>query len=147
MPDGRCARDTRRHPARGSSGGAAIIAEIKAVAAREIVALPVIVTSDGPLWPTARDADFRLTRVCKEDEDISICSAMSYNGTRAVLLMQQTGLMDSLNAIRAIAPIFTATLRARLFALRSTGRDRALRDLKKRLGHRREGPLLWPEHH
>ena len=27
---------------------------------------------------------------------------MSCNGTRAVLLMQQTGLMDSLNAVRAI---------------------------------------------
>ena len=27
---------------------------------------------------------------------------MSYNGTRALLMMQQTGLMDSLNAIRAI---------------------------------------------
>jgi sulfopyruvate decarboxylase subunit beta len=27
---------------------------------------------------------------------------MSYNGTRAILMMQQTGLMDSLNAIRAI---------------------------------------------
>ena len=33
---------------------------------------------------------------------MSICGAMSYNDTRALLLMQQTGLMDSLNAIRAI---------------------------------------------
>jgi sulfopyruvate decarboxylase subunit beta len=41
-------------------------------------------------------------RVCKEDEGVSICGAMSYNNTRALLLMQQTGLMDSLNAIRAI---------------------------------------------
>ena len=47
--------------------------------------------------------DLKLVRVCKEDEGVSICAAMSYNGTRAVLLMQQTGLMDSLNSIRALA--------------------------------------------
>lgn len=82
--------------------GARIIGQIKQARVREIVALPDIVTSDGLLWPISRDADFRLTRVCKEDEGISICGAMSYNGTRAVMLMQQTGLMDSLNAIRAI---------------------------------------------
>ena len=82
--------------------GAAIIAAIKTAGVREIVALPDIVTSDGLLWPISRDPDFRLTRICKEDEGVSICAAMSYNGTRALLMMQQTGLMDSLNAIRAI---------------------------------------------
>lgn len=82
--------------------GSRIIAGIKAAGVREIIALPDIVTSDGLLWPISRDPGFRLTRVCKEDEGVSICAAMSYNGTRAVLMMQQTGLMDSLNAIRAI---------------------------------------------
>ncbi len=82
--------------------GAEIVAGIKAAGVREIIALPDIVTSDGLLWPISRDPDFRLTRICKEDEGVSICAAMSYNGTRAVLMMQQTGLMDSLNAIRAI---------------------------------------------
>ncbi len=82
--------------------GAAIIAAIKACHIGEVVALPDIVTSDGLLWPISRDPDFRLTRICKEDEGVSICGAMSYNGTRAILMMQQTGLMDSLNAIRAI---------------------------------------------
>ena len=82
--------------------GAAIIAAIKAAGIAEVVALPDIVTSEGLLWPISRDADFRLTRVCKEDEGISICAAMSFNGTRAVMLMQQTGLMDSLNVIRAV---------------------------------------------
>lgn len=82
--------------------GSRIIAGIKASGIREIVALPDIVTSDGLLWPISRDPEFRLTRVCKEDEGVSICAAMSYNGTRALLMMQQTGLMDSLNAIRAI---------------------------------------------
>ena len=82
--------------------GAEIIARLKAAGVREIVALPDIVTSDGLLWPISRDPEFRLTRVCKEDEGVSICAAMSYNGTRAVMLMQQTGLMDLLNVIRAV---------------------------------------------
>ncbi|MBE1285222.1 MAG: decarboxylase [Rhodobacteraceae bacterium] len=82
--------------------GARILSLIKAAGVREVVALPDIVTSDGLLWPLSKDPEFRLTRVCKEDEGISICGAMSYNGTRAVMMMQQTGLMDSLNAIRAI---------------------------------------------
>ncbi|MYF90343.1 MAG: decarboxylase [Boseongicola sp. SB0676_bin_33] len=82
--------------------GARIIELLKQSGVREVVALPDIVTSDGLLWPISRDAELRLTRVCKEDEGVSICAAMSCNGTRAVLLMQQTGLMDSLNAVRAI---------------------------------------------
>ncbi len=82
--------------------GRAIIAAVKAAGIREVIAVPDIVTSDGLLWPIAGDSDLRLTRICKEDEGVSICAAMSYNGTRSLLLMQQTGLMDSLNAIRAI---------------------------------------------
>lgn len=82
--------------------GAAMIAQIKKAGIRHIISVPDIVTSDGLLWPIARDPDFRLVRVCKEDEGVSVCAAMSYNNTRALLLMQQTGLMDSLNAIRAI---------------------------------------------
>lgn len=82
--------------------GARIISLIKQADVREIIAVPDIVTSDGLLWPISKDPEFRLTRICKEDEGVSICAAMSYNGTRAILMMQQTGLMDSLNAIRAI---------------------------------------------
>jgi sulfopyruvate decarboxylase subunit beta len=82
--------------------GQAILRELKKAGIEFIVSVPDIVTSDGLLWPIARDTGFRLLRVCKEDEGVSICGAMSYNNTRALLLMQQTGLMDSLNAIRAI---------------------------------------------
>ena len=82
--------------------GSKIIAMIKQAGVTEIVALPDIVTSAGLLWLISRDPEFRLTRICKEDEGVSICGAMSYNGTRALLLIQQTGLMDSLNAVRAI---------------------------------------------
>ena len=82
--------------------GAAILQAIKNAGIEFIVSVPDIVTSDGLLWPISKDPDLKLLRVCKEDEGVSICGAMSYNNTRAILLMQQTGLMDSLNAIRAI---------------------------------------------
>ena len=83
--------------------GREIIAQLKQARVEIVVSVPDIVTSDGLLWPISRDSDFRLIRVCKEDEGVSICAALSYSKARAILLMQQTGLMDSLNAIRAIA--------------------------------------------
>ena len=82
--------------------GAAILQAIKQAGVEFIISVPDIVTSDGLLWPIAKGEEFNLVRVCKEDEGVSICGAMSYNNTRALLLMQQTGLMDSLNAVRAI---------------------------------------------
>jgi sulfopyruvate decarboxylase subunit alpha len=82
--------------------GSAIIEAVKQAGVEFIVSVPDIVTSDGLLWPISKDSTLKLLRVCKEDEGVSICGAMSYNNTRALLLMQQTGLMDSLNAIRAI---------------------------------------------
>jgi len=82
--------------------GSAIIREIKQAGVQFVASVPDIVTSDGLLWPLTQDTDLQLLRVCKEDEGISICAAMSYNNTRALMLMQQTGLMDSLNAIRAL---------------------------------------------
>ena len=83
--------------------GQKIINELKKAQIRVVAALPDIVTSDGLLWPISRDSDFQLIRICKEDEGVSICAALSYTDTRALLLMQQTGLLDSLNSIRAIA--------------------------------------------
>src|ERR1700677_3679875 len=83
--------------------GAAIITALKAARVEFVAAVPDIVTSDGLLWPISRDPALRLIRLCKEDEGISICTGLAFSGRRAVLMMQQTGLMDSLNSIRAIA--------------------------------------------
>ena len=83
--------------------GETIITQLKMAGVGVIVSVPDIVTSAALLWPISKDPDFQLIRVCKEDEGISICAALSYSNKRALLLMQQTGLMDSLNAIRAIA--------------------------------------------
>ncbi|HAU40812.1 MAG TPA: decarboxylase [Gammaproteobacteria bacterium] len=67
-----------------------------------VVALPDIVTCDELLWPIARESNFRLVNVCKEDEGVSICAGLSYAGKRAILLMQHTGFLDSINAIRVM---------------------------------------------
>ena len=91
------------NPAGNVIVGADIIAAIKASGIANVVALPDIVTSERVLWPIARDPSLRLIRVCKEDEGVSICAGLAYTGMRSLLLMQHTGLLDSINAIRAIA--------------------------------------------
>ena len=83
--------------------GASIIAALKRCKVEYVTALPDIVTCDGVLWPLTGDTDLKLITVCKEDEGVSICTGLSYSGRRAVLLMQHTGFLDSVNAIRAIA--------------------------------------------
>ena len=83
--------------------GSGIIAALKTSGIEYVLALPDIVTSSGLLAPIARDKDFRLIRVCKEDECIGIASGLHYSNKRALILIQYTGFLDSLNAIRAVA--------------------------------------------
>jgi sulfopyruvate decarboxylase subunit beta len=82
--------------------GRAIIEALVAARIEFVAALPDIVTSDGLLWPLARLDRIRLIRVCKEDEGVSICAGLSFCDKRALLLMQNTGFFDSINAIRGI---------------------------------------------
>ncbi len=83
--------------------GSSIIAEIKASGIDYVVSLPDITTSEGLLRPLAKEKKPRLIRVCKEDEGVGICAGLSYGGKRALLLIQHTGLLDSINAIRGVA--------------------------------------------
>ena len=83
--------------------GIEIVEALKAAKVTHVAALPDITTSAGLLWPLSKDRDLQLIRLSKEDEGVSICAGLAYCDRRAVLLMQQTGLMDSLNAVRAIA--------------------------------------------
>jgi len=83
--------------------GSSIIAAIKASGVEFILSVPDIVTSGGLLRPIARDPDFKLIRVCKEDECIGIASGLSYCDKRALTLIQHTGFLDSINAIRGVA--------------------------------------------
>ncbi|MGB7075895.1 MAG: decarboxylase [Xanthobacteraceae bacterium] len=86
-----------------SLSGAGIIAAIKASAIEYVLSVPDITTSSGLLGPIVRDGDFKLIRVCKEDECIGIASGLSYCDKRALVLIQHTGFLDSINAIRGIA--------------------------------------------
>lgn len=86
--------------------GGAIIDAVKASRIEYVLSVPDIVTSSGLLAPIARDKDFRLIRVCKEDECIGIACGLSYCDKRALILIQHTGFLDSLNAIRGVAVEF-----------------------------------------
>ncbi len=83
--------------------GGSIIREIKASGIDYVISVPDITTSEGLLRPLARETKPRLIRVCKEDEGIGICAGLAYTGKRALLLIQHTGLLDSINAVRGVA--------------------------------------------
>jgi sulfopyruvate decarboxylase TPP-binding subunit len=83
--------------------GRGIIREIVASGVDFVVSVPDITTSEGLLRQLAQIAKPRLIRVCKEDEGVGICAGLAYTGKRALLLIQQTGMLDSINAIRGVA--------------------------------------------
>jgi sulfopyruvate decarboxylase subunit alpha len=83
--------------------GSRIIGEITASGIEFVVSVPDITTSEGLLRPLAQFKTPRLIRVCKEDEGIGICAGLAYCGRRSLLLIQHTGLLDSINAIRGVA--------------------------------------------
>jgi sulfopyruvate decarboxylase subunit alpha len=91
----------------GSSSGVlrgdAIIAAVKSSGIHYVLSVPDITTSSALLAPIAKDKSLRLIRVCKEDECIGIASGLSYADKRALILIQHTGFLDSINAIRGIA--------------------------------------------
>ena len=92
--------DTR---ATASLTGRSIIREIVASGVAFVVSVPDITTSEGLLRQLAAMQAPRLIRVCKEDEGIGICAGLAYTGKRSLLLIQQTGMLDSINAIRGVA--------------------------------------------
>ena len=87
----------------GGLSGDKIIAEIKASGIKFVISVPDITTSEGLLRPLAKLSDPRLIRICKEDEGVGICSGLSFTGKRGLLLIQQTGVLDSFNAFRGNA--------------------------------------------
>src|ERR1700689_3259552 len=90
-------------PPAKSLNGASIIAAIKASGVEYILSVPDIVTSTGLLAPIARDKELKLIRVCKEDECVGIATGLAYCDKRALILIQHTGFLDSINAIRGVA--------------------------------------------
>jgi len=84
-------------------GANKIIEELKRAGIHFVVALPDRTTSRHLLEAMIRDPDLRVVQVCKEDEGISICSGLYCTGQRALLLIQHTGLLDSINALCNVA--------------------------------------------
>jgi sulfopyruvate decarboxylase subunit alpha len=80
-----------------------IIREVKRAGVEFVVALPDRTTSERVLKPMLGDSELKVVQVCKEDEGVSICSALYCTGKRALLLIQYTGFLDSLNALRGSA--------------------------------------------
>lgn len=83
--------------------GATIIAQMKKAGVRHVLSVPDLHTSRGLLWPIANDPDFNLIRVCKEDECLGIAAGLTYGDQRAAILIQYTGFLYAMNAIRGVA--------------------------------------------
>jgi sulfopyruvate decarboxylase subunit alpha len=79
--------------------GGLIVEALHRARVTHVLAVPDIVTSRGLLTPISKDPRFKLVRVCKEDECIGIAAALAVCGHRAVTLFQNTGFLDSVNAI------------------------------------------------
>lgn len=81
----------------------AIKKEFKRAGIHFVVALPDRVTSHYLLKGLLADPEYKVVQVCKEDEGVSICSGLYAAGHRSVFMMQYTGFLDSINAIRGVA--------------------------------------------
>jgi sulfopyruvate decarboxylase subunit alpha len=120
--------------------GSAIIAAIKASGIDHVVSVPDITTSEGLLRPLAEDPTITLVRVCKEDEGVAICLGLAYCGKRALLLIQNTGFLDSINALRGIAVEYGEPI-CLMIGLLARDRDRPPSQ-SRRLGIRICEPIL-----
>lgn len=83
--------------------GASILNALKGAGIEYVISVPDLTTSEGVLRPLAKDTHLKLVRVCREEEAIGICAGLLAGGKRAAILIQYTGFMASMNAIRAIA--------------------------------------------
>ena len=83
--------------------GVRVIDEIKAAGVEYVLSVPDQHTSAGLLMPIAKDRDFKLIRVCKEDECLGIAAGLTYRNRRSLILVQYTGFLYAVNAIRGVA--------------------------------------------
>jgi sulfopyruvate decarboxylase subunit alpha len=87
----------------GKLSGAAIMDAVKSAGVEYVLSVPDITTSQGLLKPTAEGSDFKLVRVCKEDECLGIAAGLTYGDKRSLILIQHTGFLYAMNAIRGVA--------------------------------------------
>src|SRR5689334_8796734 len=92
-----------RHQAAGAPGWAKCVLEaLRREDIHELVFLPDTVM--GRLLALAEaDPEFRLTAVHREEEAVGIVTGLFLGGRRAAMLIQNTGLGNSLNALASLA--------------------------------------------
>ena len=83
--------------------GAAIVRAVKDAGVEYVLSVPDIHTSQGVLKRVVEDNELKLVRVCKEDECFGIAAGLTYGDKRTLILIQYTGFLYAINAIRAIA--------------------------------------------
>ena len=83
--------------------GVKILDAVKSAGIDTVLSVPDITTSQGLLKRVAEGKDFKLIRVCKEDECLGIAAGLTYGNRRPLILIQHTGFLYALNAIRAVA--------------------------------------------
>ncbi len=87
----------------GTLSGAKIIAAVKAAGVSHVLSVPDLHTAKGLLAPIAVDKELQLVRVCKEDETLGIAAGLLYGDKRSLILIQYTGFLYAINAIRGVA--------------------------------------------
>jgi sulfopyruvate decarboxylase TPP-binding subunit len=83
--------------------GPQIVTEIKKAGVSHILSVPDLHTSKGLLHPISVDPDLKHIRVCKEDECLGIAAGLTYGNLRSLILIQYTGFLYAMNAIRGVA--------------------------------------------
>ncbi|MDH7799715.1 MULTISPECIES: decarboxylase [unclassified Beijerinckia] len=83
--------------------GSSIIAQVKKANVQYVLSVPDQHTSVGLLHPIAADPDLKLVRVCKEDECFGIAAGLTYGNLRSLILVQYTGFLYAVNAVRGVA--------------------------------------------
>lgn len=89
--------------AQRSLSGAAVLRAVKEAGCEYVLSVPDLHTSQGVLKRVVEDNALKLIRVCKEDECIGIAAGLTYGDKRALILIQYTGFLYAMNAIRAVA--------------------------------------------
>ena len=83
--------------------GALIIKAVKDAGVTYVLSVPDLHTAKGLLTPITSDKDLTLIRTCKEDETFGISAGLTYGDKRALILIQYTGFLYAMNAIRGVA--------------------------------------------
>ena len=84
--------------------GREIIKELNQSNIEYVLSVPDITTSENILKPLINNDEITVIQVCKEDEAISISAGLYAAGKRSVILIQHTGLLDSINSFKPRKP-------------------------------------------